>query len=205
MPTTFDFFSTATLPNILTPEILEFAYRNGYFPMGEEDGSISWHNPEPRAIFPLETLVLPRSVRKVADKGLFEIRFNTHFDQVIHYCATTRESTWITEDVIAAYTELFERGLAHTVETWQNGELVGGLYGVSIGGAFFGESKFSLVSEASKVAFAKLVEHLKERGFTLLDSQYINHHTQMLGAIEIPRVEYLKRLATATQSSVSFL
>lgn len=186
-----------------TPEIVLSAYTQGFFPMAENDGVIYWHSPDPRAIIPLEDVRVSRSLRKTIQKNVFEIRINCAFRQVIEAC-TMREETWISQDIIDVYSVLHENGFAHSVETWCDGELCGGLYGVSISGAFFGESMFSRKSDASKVAFVALTEYMNQRGMLLLDTQYINPFTESLGACEIPRDEYLLRLSTALASPVSF-
>lgn len=179
------------------------AYQQGYFPMAESDGEIYWHSPDPRAIIPLDGVKISHSLRKTVRKQPFRMSFNTSFYDVIVACSE-RYETWISEEVIDSYTRLHQMGVAHSVEAWEGGELVGGLYGVSMGGAFFGESMFSRKSDASKLAFIALVEHLRERHFLLLDSQYLNPHIASLGGIEIPRTEYLRRLEIALRSPVSF-
>ncbi|MBK9247472.1 MAG: leucyl/phenylalanyl-tRNA--protein transferase [Ignavibacteria bacterium] len=181
----------------LNPETLLVGYTNGFFPMGNPDsGEIDWHCPELRAIIPLDEVKISRSLRQTLKKGHFEFRFDTAFDQVIHSCSM-RFDTWISDEIIKSYTELHRLGFAHSVETWCNGDLVGGLYGVAIGGAFFGESMFSRMNDASKAAFVALIERMNMNGFTLLDSQYINHFTASLGAIEVSRDQYLTLLEKA--------
>lgn len=187
----------------LLPDVVLEGYRTSFFPMAESDGVIYWHSPDPRAVIPLDSVRVSRSLRKTIAKNIFEIRLDSAFYDVICACCE-RSDTWISGDIISAYTELHHRGFAHSVETWIDGELVGGLYGIAIGGAFFGESMFSRVSEASKVAFVALTQHLLERGFTLLDTQYINGFTEQLGAIEIPRDEYLMALDYAQQLNCRF-
>lgn len=181
-----------TLP--LTPDVLVAAYTQGIFPM-DVAGSIQWFSPDPRAIFPLEGLKVSRSLRQSAAK--FEIRVDTNFERVIRACAERREGTWISEEIVEAYTRLHKLDLAHSVESWCEGELAGGLYGVAIGGAFFGESMFHRRTDASKVALLALVERMRSRGFELLDVQFLTAHLERLGAIEIPRREYLRRLRSA--------
>ena len=189
---------------ILTPDILLDAYRIGFFPMAESrDGPLSWYSPDPRGIIPLRPGNIPRSVRKLVRDGRFEVRFDTSFEQVMRACAE-REETWISEEIIAVYTALFRVGYGHSVEAWEGGALVGGLYGVAIGGAFFGESMFSRVSGTSKVALASLLTRLEASGFSLLDSQYITPHLAQFGAIEVPRIEYLALLENALEIDVSF-
>ncbi len=183
--------------SIIPPDLLIAAYSNGFFPMADgADGEIHWYSPDPRAIFPIYQIKPSHSMRKLLKKNIFEVKFDTAFDEVIRQCAN-REETWISHTMIVSYSLLHKLGYAHSVETYLDCELVGGLYGVSIGRAFFGESMFSKVSNASKVAFYHLVEHLKSKGFILLDSQFINKHTRSLGAIEIPRSQYLRILKTA--------
>ncbi|MCK5742659.1 MAG: leucyl/phenylalanyl-tRNA--protein transferase [Chlorobi bacterium] len=189
---------------ILEPELIISAYSQGYFPMADEaDGDLYWHNPDPRSIFPLKKLKMPRSFRKILDGRNFEFKINTVFEEVIRSCAD-RDDTWISNDIIMSYIKLHRSGHCHSVETFENGELVGGLYGVQIGGVFFGESMFSRVDGASKAAFYKLRDILLKQGFSLFDSQYINEHTKLLGAVEIPKILYLKRLEKAIDSPCFF-
>ncbi len=188
----------------LTPEVLLGAYQAGYFPMGNpETGGIEWHEPSWRAIIPLDAVRISRSLRQTLKKGHFEFRFDTDFAYTIEACSE-REDTWITDVIIESYCSLHKAGFAHSVETWCNGEMVGGLYGVAIGGAFFGESMFSTMSDASKAAFVALTNRMNERKMVLLDSQYINPFTESLGAIEIPRSEYLQRLDEALRLNTTF-
>lgn len=188
----------------LTPEILVSAYTQGFFPMADPgDGEIYWHTPDPRAIIPLHSVNVPRSLKQVIRKENFEFKLDSDFLKVITFCSQ-RNDTWINDEIIYAYTALHDLGLAHSVETYKDNILVGGLYGVAIGGAFFGESMFSLVSNASKAAFYILVRHLQQNNFMLLDSQYLNEHTAMLGAIEIPYKNYMHILNTAVEMNVRF-
>lgn len=183
--------------SLLLPEMLLVGYRNGFFPMAEPDtGRILWHRPDPRAIIPLQDVPMPRSLRQVLRRGTFSVTLDACFEDVIRACAD-REDSWISEDIVQAYTGLHEMGHAHSIETWLDGRLVGGLYGVHLGAAFFGESMFSTDSNASKVAFAHLVAILRANGFRLLDTQYINPFTASLGAIEIPDAAYQILLADA--------
>lgn len=194
-------------PAQLSPDILISAYCQGYFPMADDDGSIYWYDPNPRAIIPLETFRVGRRLARTIRNGGFETRFDTAFEQVVRACAAPRhssDSSWISDDIIRAYTELHRHGFAHSVETWRDGVLVGGLYGVAIRGLFAGESMFSRERDASKVAYAALVQHLRGRGYTLLDSQFINDHMASLGAIEIPREQYKQRLAAALSVHAMF-
>lgn len=190
---------------MLDPEVILMGYQRGFFPMGDErDGGVSWYRPELRAIIPLDAVRIPKSVRKEQDKGLLRTTINEDFSTVILRCSQ-RDQTWITQEIIDAYSELHTMGFAHSVETWIGDELVGGLYGVAINAAFFGESMFSRRSNASKVAFARLVDHLIDTHFALLDTQYINDFTASLGAIEIPDDEYMDRLQAALAcTNVSF-
>ncbi|MBM2845412.1 MAG: aat [Bacteroidetes bacterium] len=180
------------------------AYRAGYFPMADhETRAISWYSPDPRAIIPLDKFPISRSLRHTINKHRFEVRLNTAFENVIRACAD-REETWISDEIITVYTELHRLGHAHSVESWLGGVLAGGLYGVAIGGAFFGESMFSRKADASKVALVFLVRHLQDRGFGLLDSQFINDHIRRFGAVEIRRSDYLARLRGALSLKTGF-
>ncbi|GAB1430576.1 leucyl/phenylalanyl-tRNA--protein transferase [Ignavibacteria bacterium] len=185
-------------------ESLFLGYTNSFFPMWIDDsGVIEWFSPDPRAVFPLDNIKISRSLRRTLRKRSFEFTVDTDFGEVIR-CCSERADCWISDEIIDIYTEFHRQGYAHSVETRQNGLLVGGLYGVSIGSAFFGESMFSRVDDASKAAFAMLMAHLNERGFTLLDTQFINPHTESLGAVEIPRREYLRRLHSAVYIPCDF-
>ena len=191
----------------LSAEQLIYAYASGYFPMGDEANEIRWYNPDPRAIIPIESYAPAKSLRPVLNKGIFECRINQAFEQVMRHCSQPRsedDGIWISEEIIQAYTELHRLGLAHSVEVYVEGKLVGGLYGVCLGGAFFGESMFSLVFNESKVAFHHLLIRLRDRGFDLLDTQFINDHVERLGAIEIPQAEYLHRLEKALDKKCNF-
>jgi len=181
----------------LTPQRLLAAYRRGIFPWYEEGQPILWWSPNPRAVLELDGLKISRSLKRSINKGGFEIRTDTAFAAVIAACAAPRRytgSTWITADMTRAYVRLHEIGWAHSFETWREGELVGGLYGVAIGRVFFGESMFARVADASKVALAQLVEQLRARGFALVDCQVGSQHMRSLGAHDIPRDEFLGRL-----------
>lgn len=182
----------------LTPELIVTAYVQGIYPMADEDGEIGWYSPSRRAIFPLDSFRVPRSVAKTLRKHPFEIRIDTAFETVMRGCAD-RDPTWISEEIIRAYTELHHLGLAHSVEAWREGELAGGLYGVAIRGAFMGESMFSRVDNASSACLVALVERLRARGYVLLDSQTPTRHLLRFGQILIPREEYLRRLEHALQ------
>ncbi len=192
----------------LSVERLLDAYRHGIFPWpAYPDDPMLWWTPDPRAILPLDGMHVSRRLARSMQSGRFTVRANTAFARVLEACATGhgREGgTWLTPDMIAAYTQLHELGHAHSVESWRDGELVGGVYGVAIGGAFAAESMFYRQRDASKVALARLVEHLKSRGYELLDVQQWTPHTGRLGVVEIPRREYLKRLAAAVELPVTF-
>ncbi|MGA2298195.1 MAG: leucyl/phenylalanyl-tRNA--protein transferase [FCB group bacterium] len=182
---------------MLDPDMLLDAYKSTYFPMAEPDtGEIFWYSPDPRAVFDLYELQPPRSLRKILNKNIFEFRINSAFVEVIEACGK-REDTWISNEIIESYINLYELGFAHSVEAYYEGELAGGLYGVSIGGAFFGESMFYRVSNASKAAFFHLVARLIEREFILLDTQFLCEHTKELGAIEISKGSYMEILEQA--------
>nr|BBH91063.1 leucyl/phenylalanyl-tRNA--protein transferase [Thermosporothrix sp. COM3] len=187
-------------PEPLDPQLTIAAYAQGIFPMADEDGRIQWYAPDPRAILEHENLHVSRSLRATIRKGIYEIRSDTAFTQVMRCCAM-REETWINEAFIQTYTLLHRLGLAHSVEAWKDGTLVGGLYGVTLGGAFMGESMFSHATDASKVCLVALVEHLKRQGFVLHDTQFLTPHLQSLGVTEIPRKEYERRLQAALQLS----
>ena len=175
--------------------------------MTDPDGETRWYTADPRGILPLETFHIPGTLKQLLKKNppVFEVRYNSVFSTVMRNCRNVRTDSWISEEIIDAYTTLHEMGFAHSVETWQNGELVGGLYGVSLGGAFFGESMFHKKTDASKVALVHLVNRLKERGFELLDSQATTNHLRKFGCIDIPAVEYMKKLEHAMEKSCSFL
>jgi len=189
----------------LTPEIVLQGYCAGLFPMADETGAIHWFSPNPRCIFLLDHFHVPRSVRQTIRRGKFEVRVNTAFDEVIAGCADRPEGTWISREIMRVYRALHRQGYAHSVESWYQGQLAGGLYGVAIGGAFFGESMFTRVTDASKVALVALVERLRNRGFTLLDTQWQTPHLARFGAVNIPRAEYLRRLRSALALRVSFV
>lgn len=190
----------------LTPELLLAAYANGYFPMARsrDDHELGWCNPDMRALLPLNPFHVPRSLVKFMRKQPFEITCDRAFPQVIAGCAEQRperEDTWINADIIALYTQLSQIGFAHSVECWSNGRLAGGLYGVAIGGAFFGESMFSRVPGASKVALVYLAQGLEKCGYKLLDAQFANPHLQQFGLQEISRQDYLVKLREALQAT----
>jgi leucyl/phenylalanyl-tRNA---protein transferase len=180
------------------------AYCEGVFPMGEEDGSVQWYRPHMRGILPIAEFHLPRRFARYLLTHPFEVRWNTSFGDVVRGCAD-RDSTWINETIMDTYQELHRLGHAHCVEVWRAGRLVGGVYGVAIGGAFFGESMFSRETQASKVALACLQMRLKERGYVLHDTQWTTPHLATFGGHEIPCSEYLSRLDRAIQMPVTFM
>jgi len=184
-------------------------YRRGVFPMADArwDERLFLVDPARRGIIPLDAFHTPRRLARTVRSGRFETRVDTAFEAVIEACAAPapgRRETWINLTIQRLCAELFKRGAAHSVETWHEGRLVGGLYGVALGGAFFGESMFSLERDASKVALVRLVEHLTAAGFTLLDAQFVTDHLETFGAVEIPRAEYRRRLAAALKRKVRF-
>lgn len=188
----------------LEPDNMIRLYLRGAFPMADEiTGEINWYLPEVRTIIPLDNFNIPRSLKKIFKENKFEFRFDYNFLSVVKACAN-RSQTWISGKLIEAYLRLNDLGYIHTVESWQNGKLVGGLYGVSYGGAFFGESMFSKVSQASKAALVKLIEHLNERKFVLLDVQYMTPHLKMFGAKEIPFEEYNRLLQICYKADCNF-
>jgi leucyl/phenylalanyl-tRNA--protein transferase len=195
--------------NSLSTDQLIYAYASGVFPMADaETGEINWYRPNPRAIIPIETYQPSRSLKPILNKGMFEIRVDQQFRRVMEMCAEPRADepeTWISTEIIDVYTALHQMGLAHSVEAYLEGELVGGLYGVHIGAAFFGESMFTRASNASKVCFHHLITILRKNQFELLDSQFMNDNVKRYGAIEISRVAYEKRLAKAINRSCSFV
>jgi leucyl/phenylalanyl-tRNA---protein transferase len=194
----------------LTPEILLQAYAAGIFPMAEsvDDSELFWVDPKRRGILPLDGVHVPRRLRRLLRRGAFSVRCDTAFEAVIRACAEaseTRPTTWINEEIVYLYTALFTGGAAHSVECWHDGELVGGLYGVSLGAAFFGESMFSRVTDASKVALVHLVARLRLGGYRLLDTQFVTPHLAQFGCIEISRARYHRLLAQALRQRAAFV
>ena len=181
---------------MIDPELLLQGYRLGVFPMAMGDDSIQWFSPDPRVILPLEDFHVPHALRRLVRKKVFGTTIDNAFSKVIETCAK-REDTWINLEIIESYTRLHELGCAHSVEAWKEGALAGGLYGVAVGGAFFGESMFHHVTDASKIALVALVEHLRARKFALLDTQWLTPHLQQFGGIEISRNQYLRLLQRA--------
>lgn len=193
----------------LTPGILLRAYAAGLFPMADsaDDPELFWVDPEQRGILPLDAVHIPHRLRRTLRSTSFEVRCNTAFAAVIRACAAPapdRPSTWINDEILTLYTALHHLGHAHSVEVWQEDELVGGLYGVSLGGVFCGESMFSRATDASKIALVHLAARLVTGGFALLDTQFVTDHLRQFGAIEIPRAEYHRRLRVALKLSAQF-
>jgi leucyl/phenylalanyl-tRNA--protein transferase len=194
---------------MIPSELLVSAYSSGWFPMAVDDGEIRWYSPDPRGIIPLETFRVPSRLARVIRAGVFQIELDRAFETVIRACAESDRrdddpGTWIDREILESYVELHRLGFAHSVEAWQDGRLVGGLYGVALGGVFFGESMFHSKTNASKVALAALVEHLRARGFRLLDIQWVTPHLEQFGAVEIPRPMYLELLAEAIAIEAAF-
>ena len=183
-------------PEPLDPLLVLNAYAQGIFPMADELGKISWYAPDPRAVLEHDNLHVSRSLLSTIRRCVYEVRTDTAFEAVMRHCAN-RAETWINEEFIATYTTLHRAGLAHSVEAWRDGELLGGLYGIAIGGAFMGESMFSYATDASKVCLVYLVRHLQARGYVLHDTQFLTDHLATLGVTEIPREEYERRLRAA--------
>jgi leucyl/phenylalanyl-tRNA---protein transferase len=188
----------------ITPDLLLRAYASGLFPMADsaDDPDLFWVEPELRGVLPLDAFHIPKRLARTVRQAPFEIRFNTAFDEVVAACAESvenRPSTWINSTISELYSSLHRLNHAHSVEAWLDGELVGGLYGVSLRRAFFGESMFSRVTDASKVCLVHLVERLRERGFVLLDTQFTTEHLKRFGAIDVPREDYAEMLADALE------
>src|SRR5262245_51255514 len=184
---------------MLPSGLLVSAYASGWFPMAVDNGEIRWYSPDPRGILPLDRFHVPRRLARVARSGAFQVEVNRNFGAVIRACAVRGRpghdaGTWINDEILESYEALHAAGLAHSVEVWRDGSLVGGLYGVALRGAFFGESMFHSATDASKVALAALVERLLSRGFRLLDVQWVTRHLSQFGAVEVPREAYLAQL-----------
>ncbi len=191
---------------MIDPALLVRAYREGRFPMGLDGGEIGWFSPDPRGILPLDTFHVPARLQRVLRQGLFEIRIDPSFEAVMRACAARRgDGTWINAEILASYLALHRLGLAHSVEVWMEGGLAGGLYGVHLGGAFFGESMFHRAPNASKIALVALADRLTRRGFLLLDTQWVTSHLEQFGAVEIPRRQYLRLLAAALEKPCDFM
>ena len=189
---------------VLPTELLIGAYASGYFPMADEDGEIRWYSPDPRGVLPLDAFHVSRRLQRVLKQGRFEIAVDHAFRDVIQACREREDGSWIDREIVESYEALHRRGVVHSVEAWRDGRLAGGLYGVSLGGAFFGESMFHVETDASKAALAALVDRLRARGYRLLDIQWVTPHLETFGAVEIPRREYLRRLASALEIRCSF-
>jgi leucyl/phenylalanyl-tRNA--protein transferase len=190
----------------LEPETLLTAYRQGIFPMALEDNEIGWFSPDPRGVLPLDQVHVPARLARVIRSGRFEVAIDRDFEGVMRACAADREDgTWISEEIIESYVELHRLGMAHSIEAWRAGKLVGGLYGVHLGGAFFGESMFHHETDASKVALIALVTRMRERGLSLLDIQWVTPHLAQFGAMEVPREEYLARLSQVIDQPRTFV
>jgi leucyl/phenylalanyl-tRNA--protein transferase len=189
----------------LTPQLLLQAYQVGLFPMseGRDDPEVFWVDPKMRGVFLLDQFHISRSLARRIRSGDFRVTFDTAFEDVMRGCAD-RPETWINDTIFVLYGALFERGQAHSVEVWEGDELIGGVYGVSIGAAFFGESMFSRRTDASKIALAYLVDRLRTGGYLLFDTQFVTPHLESLGAIEIPRSDYHRQVAEATSQNASF-
>jgi leucyl/phenylalanyl-tRNA---protein transferase len=188
---------------LIPPEELLGLYAAGWFPMAMEDGSIRCFSPDPRTIIPLDEFHIPHGTRKTLKDPAWEIRIDTVFEEVMRRCAE-REDTWIDESIVRSYVALHQEGWAHSIEVWRYGELAGGLYGVRLGGAFFGESMFHRKTGASKVALVALVQILRERGFRLLDTQWTTPHLLKFGAKEISRARYLSELKRSVGLKLDF-
>ncbi|HEX5474388.1 MAG TPA: leucyl/phenylalanyl-tRNA--protein transferase [Vicinamibacterales bacterium] len=191
---------------MIAVDVLVSAYARGWFPMAVAPGIIEWFSPDPRGIVPLETFHVPSRLARLVRKRRFEVTIDRAFGAVIRACAgrDDEDGSWIDDEIIASYEALHGRGLAHSVETWREGRLAGGLYGVSLRGAFFGESMFHHETDASKVALALLVERLRAGGYRLLDTQWVTPHLAQFGAVEIPRHDYLERLQQALRVDARF-
>lgn len=193
----------------LTAEILLRAYAAGIFPMAEtsDDPTLYWVDPDMRGILPLDSFHLPKKLRRIIRRGDFRVTCDQAFEDVMRLCAEPTEDrpdTWINEEIVRLYSDLFAINCAHSIECWNGTDLVGGLYGVSLGSAFFGESMFSRQTNASKVALAHLVARLRAGGYSLLDTQFVTNHLARFGVIEVPRRNYLKMLGDAMERRASF-
>jgi leucyl/phenylalanyl-tRNA---protein transferase len=189
----------------LEPDTLLAAYCRGIFPWFNEDDPYLWWSPNPRAIFEFESIHFSRRLLRTVKQEQFRVSFDAAFPAVMHACSLRPEGTWITENMWEAYCELHRLGHAHSVETWRDGKLAGGIYGIAIGGFFAAESMFHFETDAGMVAMVHLVRHLIKQGFTLLDTQMATEHTRQLGAIDIPRSQYVERLQQAVAKEVRFV
>ena len=195
---------------MIPSNLLLAAYASGWFPMADDEGTISWYSPDPRGIMPLDTFHVPARLQRTVRRSPFRVDVDMAFAEVMRACANANRDgedsgTWISAEIIDSYCELHALGHAHSVEVRDGERLVGGLYGVALGGAFFGESMFHTATDASKIALIALIERLRARGFTLLDTQWVTPHLQQFGAIEIPRPHYLQRLEASLPLDVAFV
>jgi len=191
---------------MMAPALLLQAYASGWFPMAagaERGGGIEWFSPNPRGILPLDRFHVPARLQRVIRQGRFEIRIDAAFEPVMRACAA-RDDTWISDEIVESYVALHRLGFAHSVEAWRAGRLVGGLYGVALRGAFFGESMYHEETDASKVALAALIDRLRARHYVLLDIQWVTPHLEQFGAVEVPRRRYLKLLAESLRLDCQF-
>jgi leucyl/phenylalanyl-tRNA--protein transferase len=192
-------------PTVLDPALLIRAYREGIFPMGMDDGEIGWFSPDPRGVLPLDAFHVPARLARVVKQRRFDVRIDSAFERVMRACAERPDGTWISDTILESYLALHRLGIAHSIETWRERELVGGLYGIHLGGAFYGESMFHRATDASKVALVALVDRLRRRGFALLDIQWVTPHLAQFGATEVPRRTYLAMLRRALALDCRFL
>jgi leucyl/phenylalanyl-tRNA--protein transferase len=193
---------------VIPTELLISAYASGWFPMSVE-GEIRWFSPDPRGILPLDSVHVSRRLARAFRQGVFRIEVDRAFGEVIRACAADERDpddpgSWIDEEIVESYEALHDRGFAHSIEAWHGDRLAGGLYGVAIGGAFFGESMFHRETNASKIALIALVERLRNRGYVLLDTQWVTPHLEQFGAVEIPRNQYLRQLALSLERACTF-
>jgi leucyl/phenylalanyl-tRNA--protein transferase len=194
---------------MIPTDLLVSAYASGWFPMAVE-GDIRWFSPDPRGILPIESFHVPQRLARVWRQGVFRIEIDRAFAEVMRACAADERDpddpgSWISEEIIESYVALHERGFAHSVEAWQGDRLVGGLYGVALRGAFFGESMFYRATDASKIALVALVERLRSRGYVLLDTQWVTPHLEQFGAVEVSRTDYLRRLEQSLTKECTFV
>lgn len=195
---------------MIPSELLVSAYTSGWFPMAGDDGVVRWYSPDPRGIIPLDRFHVPSRLARAVRQGRFSIEIDRSFQDVIRACADAEREpndpgSWISEEIAESYMALHNEGIAHSIEAWQDGQLAGGLYGVALGGAFFGESMFHRVTDASKVALVALVNRLRARGYELLDIQWVTEHLEQFGAIEVSRGQYLQRLERSLRRPCVFV
>jgi leucyl/phenylalanyl-tRNA--protein transferase len=197
-------------PSVIPSDLLVSAYTTGWFPMAGDDGVIRWYSPDPRGIIPLDGFHVPSRLARLVRSGRFEIAVDRAFPEVIRECAEAERDpddpgSWISEEIARSYVALHAEGIAHSVEAWEGETLAGGLYGVAIGGAFFGESMFHRVTDASKVALVALIDRLRARGYGLLDTQWVTPHLERFGAVEVPRSQYLQLLDRSLRLNCEFV